>query len=99
MGEYGADILDHLNGDSEAATKILLEIPGVGRKTAEKMLRSWAHNPNRSASTATLACLTAWCALVYTSAKRAVRPWHEHCSFISSGTLSDAASDCQMMSV
>ena len=45
---HGVDILRHLDsGDAELAIKKLSAISGVGRKTAEQMLRSWTLNPKR----------------------------------------------------
>ena len=45
---HGVDILRHLDSmDAELAIKKLSAISGVGRKTAEQMLRSWTLNPKR----------------------------------------------------
>ena len=44
---HGVAILQQLDGEPEAALRALAQIRGVGRKTAEQMLRSWAHNSRR----------------------------------------------------
>ena len=50
VGLHGVGIVQQLNGDAEAALKALTQIRGVGRKTAEQMLRSWAQNAKRGGS-------------------------------------------------
>ena len=47
---HGPGILQQLDGKPEAALGALARIRGVGRKTAEQMLRSWAHNSRRGGS-------------------------------------------------
>lgn len=47
---HGVGIVQQLDGDAEAALKALTQIHGVGRKTAEQMLRSWAQNARRGGS-------------------------------------------------
>ncbi len=44
---HGVAIVQQLDGDAEAALKALAQIRGVGRKTAEQMLRSWAQNSKK----------------------------------------------------
>ena len=44
---HGVDILQLLDGNAEAALQALTQIRGVGRKTAEQMLRSWAQKSKR----------------------------------------------------
>jgi ribosomal protein S13 len=45
---HGVDILRHLDSsNAELAIKKLSAISGVGRKTAEQMLRSWTLNTKR----------------------------------------------------
>ena len=50
VGLHGAGIVQQLDGDAEAALKALTQIRGVGCKTAEQMLRSWAQNAIRGGS-------------------------------------------------
>ena len=47
---HGVGILQQLDGDAEAAIKALVQIRGVGRKTAEQMLRSWGQNAKKGGS-------------------------------------------------
>lgn len=44
---HGLKIVQHLDAPTEPALKALTQIRGVGRKTAEKMLRSWTQNARR----------------------------------------------------
>ena len=47
---HGVAIVQQLDGDAEAAIKALVQIRGVGRKTAEQMLSSWARNSKKGGS-------------------------------------------------
>ncbi len=47
---HGVGIVQQLDGDAEAAIKALVQIRGVGRKTAEQMLRSWGQNAKKGGS-------------------------------------------------
>ena len=59
---HGIDILRHLDSvDAELAIKKLSAISGVGRKTAEQMLRSWTLNPKRGM----LLCTMSWTAVMF----------------------------------
>ena len=49
VGKHGAAVPDILNGTSGDSMRMLTDIPGIGTKTAEKMLRSWELNVKRSA--------------------------------------------------
>ena len=49
VGKHGAAVLDILNGNSGDSMRMLTSIPGIGTKTAEKMMRSWVLNQKRSA--------------------------------------------------
>ena len=49
VGKHGAAVLDILNGNPGDSMRMLTGIPGVGTKTAEKILRSWELNLKKSA--------------------------------------------------
>ena len=49
VGKHGVAVLDILNGSSGDSMRMLTDIPGIGTKTAEKMLRSWVLNHKKSA--------------------------------------------------
>ena len=49
VGKHGAAVLDILNGNSGDSMRMLTAIPGIGTKTAEKMMRSWVLNQKKSA--------------------------------------------------
>ena len=49
VGKHGAAVLDILNGNPGDCMRMLTAIPGIGTKTAEKMLRSWVLNLKKSA--------------------------------------------------
>ena len=49
VGKHGMAVLNILNGNPGDSMRMLTGIPGIGSKTAEKMLRSWELNLKKSA--------------------------------------------------